>query len=183
MDSADIEPEVRAVVHKHLQTIAPAVHKPREEWLQENYLVAELNEIQGERGTALTADDLLSAYGEHIAQLVRGEQTRLARTTTEHILQANLSYYPSDLLVVGSPAALVYDRPDEAGWSIQVLGYAKMQLLEFRYYDSFMTRVLSDVYNTREPKKKYLALTMDAPARCQPPERNPSGRHGVDGED
>jgi len=156
MDSADSEPEVRAVVHKHLQRIAPAVHKPREEWLQENYLVVELNEIQGERGTALTADGLLSSHGEHIAQLVRGQQTRLARTTTEHILQANLSYYPSDLLVVGSSAALVYDRPDEAAWTIQVLGYAKMQLLEFRYYDNFMTRVLSDVYNTLDQKRNIL---------------------------
>ena len=156
MDSADIEPEGRAVVGRHLQRITPAVIKPREEWLQENYLVVELNEIRGERGAALTADELLSAHGEHIAQLIRGEQTRLARTTTERILQASLSYYPSDLLVVGSSAALVYDRPDEAAWTIQILEYAKIQLLEFRYYDNFMTRVLSDVYNTLDRKRNIL---------------------------
>ena len=132
MVSADIEPEGRAVVGRHLQRIGPAVIKPREEWLQENYLVVELNEIQGERGAALTADELLSAHGEHIAQLIRGEQTRLAHTTTERILQASLSYYPAELLVAGSSAALVYDRPDEAAWTIQVLKYAKIQLLEFR---------------------------------------------------
>ena len=34
MDSADIEPESRAVVARHLQSVAPAVIKPREEWLQ-----------------------------------------------------------------------------------------------------------------------------------------------------
>jgi hypothetical protein len=156
MDSADIEPEGRAVVGRHLQGIAPAVIKPRKEWLQENYLVVELNEIQREKGAALTADELLAAHGEHIAQLIRGEQTRLARTATEQILQASLSYYPSDLLVVGSSAALVYDRPDEAAWTIQILEYAKIQLLEFRYYDNFMTRVLSDVYNTLDRKRNIL---------------------------
>jgi len=156
MDRADIEPEARAVVGRHLQRIAPAVIKPREEWLQENYLVVELNEIRAEEGAALTVDELLSAHGEHIAQLVRGEQTRLARTTTEHVLQASLSYYPTDLLVVGSSAALVYDRPDEAAWTIRILEYAKIQLLEFRFYDNFMTRVLSDVYNTLDQKRNIL---------------------------
>jgi len=134
----------------------PAVIKPREEWLQENYLVVELNEIRAEKGAALTVDELLSAHGEHIAQLLRGEQTRLARTTTEHVLQASLSYYPTDLLVVGSSAALVYDRPDEAAWTIRIVEYAKIQLLEFRFYDNFMTRVLSDVYNTLDQKRNIL---------------------------
>jgi hypothetical protein len=60
------------------------------------------------------------------------------------------------LLVVGSSAALVYDRPDEAAWTIRILEYAKMQLLEFRYYDIFMTRVLSDVYNTLDRKRNIL---------------------------
>jgi len=100
------------VVGRHLERIAPAVIKPREDWLQESYLVVELNEVRGEKGAALTADELLSAHGEHIAQLIRGEQTQLARMTTEHVLEGRLSYYPSDLLVVGSSAALVYDWPD-----------------------------------------------------------------------
>jgi hypothetical protein len=156
MDSADVEPQGRAVVRRHLQRIAQTVIKPREEWLQENYLVVELNEVHGETGTALTADELLSAHGEQIAQLIRGEQNRLAHTTTERVLQGSLSYSPTDLLVVGSSAALVYDRPDETVWTIQILEYAKMQLLEFRYYDNFMTRVLSEVYNTLERKRNVL---------------------------
>jgi hypothetical protein len=109
MDSADLEPQGRAVVRRHLQRIAQTVIKPREEWLQENYPVVELNEIHAETGSALTADELLSAHGEQIAQLIRGEQNRLAHTTTERVLQGSLSYSPTDLLVVGSSAALVYD--------------------------------------------------------------------------
>jgi hypothetical protein len=118
MDSADIEPEGRAVVVERLQQIAPAVVKPRKDWLQEEYLVVELHEIKSE-DASLTADELLSARGDHIAQLIRGEQTPLARTTKDQILEASISYYPSDLLVVGSSAVLIYDRPDEAAWTIQ----------------------------------------------------------------
>jgi hypothetical protein len=156
MDATDIEPEGRAAVGRHLQKLAPAVIKPREDWLQESYLVFDLHEIQGETGMALTADELLTAHGDQIAQLIRGEQNPLARTTTERVLQGSVSYSPTDLLVVGSSAALVYDRPDEAVWTIQILEYAKMQLLEFRYYDNFMTRVLSDVYNTLDRKRNLL---------------------------
>jgi hypothetical protein len=156
MDSPNIEPEARVIVTTHLQDLAPAVTKPRADWLHENYLVVELNEIQSDGDTAVAADQLLSSCGERIVSLIRGEQSSLARSTSERMLQGSLSYYPNDLLVVGSTAAFVYDRPEEAIWTIQILEYAKMQLLEFRYYDIFMTRVLSDVYNTLDRKQNIL---------------------------
>jgi hypothetical protein len=166
MDSQEIEPEGRAVVAKHLQRISGAIIKPREEWLQEDFLVVDLHEIRDEAGVALTAERLLSSNREQIVQLIRGEQTRLAPTTTERLLEGSLSYYPSDLLVVGSTAALVYDRPEEAVRTIQILEYAKMQLLEFRYYDNFMTRVLSDVYNTLDRKKNVLLSRWTLPGEA-----------------
>lgn len=156
MDAADIEPEGRGVVAKHLQRIEAAVIKPREDWLQENFLVVDLHEIKDENGATLTGEQLLSSQGEQIAQLIRGEQTRLAASTTARLLEGSLSYYPADLLVAGATAAFVYDRPEEAAWTIQILEYAKMQLLEFRYYDNYMTRVLSDVYNTLDRKQNVL---------------------------
>jgi hypothetical protein len=141
------------VLATHLQKISAAVIKPREEWLQEDFLVVDLQEIRGEDGAQLTADKLLASHGDQIVQVIRGEQTPLAHSTTERLLEGHLSYYPTDLLVAGATAAFVYDRPEEAARTIQILTYAKMQLLEFRYYDNFMTRVLSDVYNTLDRKK------------------------------
>jgi hypothetical protein len=163
MDSPDVEPHAREVVRRHLQRIAAAVIKPRKDWLREDYLVVDLHEIQGDGDTALTADELLSGHGQQVAQLIRGELTPLARSTSQHILEANLSYYPSDLLVAGSSVALVYDRPDEAAATIQILEHAKMQLLEFRYYDNFMTRLLSDVYNTLDRKRNILLSRWSLP--------------------
>src|SRR5260370_3081664 len=85
-----------------------------------------------------------------------GEQKGVGGGKAEGGVEGRLSYSLTDLLVVGSSAALVYDRPDEAVWTIQILEYAKIQLLEFRYYDNFMTRVLSDVYNTLDRKRNLL---------------------------
>jgi len=156
MDAPEIEPQGRAVAKKHLQTVGGAVIKPREDWLSENFLVVELNEVRDAEGGPVTADDLLNNYRDQLVRLIRGEATALAKSTTDRLLEGSLSYYPTDLLVVGATAALVYDRPEEVGWTIQILEYAKMQLLEFRYYDNFMTHVLGDVYNSLDRKQNVL---------------------------
>src|ERR1700719_1267986 len=63
-----------------------------------------------------------------------------------------MSYYPSDLMVVGWVSALVYDTPEAAAPTIQLLEYANAQLLEFRHYDDVLTRVLENVYKMLEHK-------------------------------
>ena len=156
MDAPDVEPESRAVVAKHLQRTASALKNRREEWFLENYLAIELELMKDDAGNIVTADQILSSYGEQVGQLLRGEEARLAKATNDRTLQGSLSYYSTDLLVVGFNAALVYDRPEESARAIQILEYARVQLLEFRYYDNFMTRVLADVYNTLDHKTNVL---------------------------
>jgi uncharacterized protein YfkK (UPF0435 family) len=68
-----------------------------------------------------------------------------------------MSYYPADLLVVGWIAALVYDTPTGAHATVDLLEYANTQLLEFRYYDDVLTKVLSDVYKTLERKRGFFS--------------------------
>lgn len=156
MDAPDVEPESRAAVAKHLQRTASALKNRREEWFLENYLAIELELMKDDSGNIVTADQILSSYGEQVGQLLRGEEARLAKATNDRTLQGSLSYYSTDLLVVGFNAALVYDRPEESARAIQILEYARVQLLEFRYYDNFMTRVLADVYNTLDHKTNVL---------------------------
>ena len=106
---------------------------------------------------------MLSEHGEKIAQLVRGEVTPLAPSVSEEILQSSLSYYPSDLVVVGASASLVYDRGEDAAATNLVLEYAKMQFLEFRYYDGLMTQLLSDVYTALEKRRNALFSRWSVP--------------------
>ena len=166
MDAPDLDVEARAVVSRHLQKTSAAIIRPREEWFQESYLVVDLTPMKNAQGTPLTADAILSTYGERIGQLLRGEQAPLSRGSNERLLQGSLSYYATDLLVIGFNAALVYDRPEESARTIQILEYARMQLLEFRYYDNFMTRVLADVYNDLDKKHNVLLSRWSLPRQA-----------------
>lgn len=140
-----------------------AIIRRRKEWFQEEYLVVELHQMRDEEGAIVTAEQIITSYGQQIGQLLRGEQAPLARSTNDRLLQGSLSYYSTDLLVIGFNAALVYDRPEESAPAIQILEYARMQLLEFRYYDNFVTRVLGDVYNSLDRKQNVLLSRWSLP--------------------
>jgi hypothetical protein len=135
------------IVKQKLERAAPALHKPYTgEWLQEDYFIFHVREIEG----SPTADQLLAAESVHIAQVVRGEMQILSEGERQEILQSRISYYPSDLAVIGWNAAFLYDTPAGAETAIQLLQYANSQLLEFRHYDELMTKELENVYDFLE---------------------------------
>jgi hypothetical protein len=166
-EASDVEPFCRETVRQHLEQLKPAVIKPMTDWLFEEYLTINLEQINSAGAAPLSAADLLSAHGPEIAQLVRGETSPLAPNVVDEILQSNLSYYTSDLVVIASSAALVYDRGEDAAATHQVLEYAKMQLLEFRYYDGMMTRLLSEVYGVLEQRRHAVFSRWSIPRAAQ----------------
>jgi hypothetical protein len=167
MEAPDVEPRIRELARQRLDQIRPAVSRPTEDWLHETYLIVEIHEARGPEGKQPTADELLTSHGGELVQLIRGEAGPLARRSSEEALHISLSYYPSDLVVIGSHGAVVYDRAEDAAAATQVLEYAKMQLLEFRYYDRFMTRVLSDFYTALERKRNALFSRWSLPREAQ----------------
>ena len=136
------------IAKQKLERAAPALVKPynTREWLQEDYFIFHLAEIAG----APTANDLLNTQGDRIAQVVRGETAMLSEGERQEILQSRMSYYPTDLAVIGWNSAFIYDNPAGAETAIQLLQYANSQLLEFRHYDEFLTRELESVYDFLE---------------------------------
>ena len=138
------------LLQARMEKVAPALRAPYESPLNEDYYILHLREAYDEQGKPLTAPAMLAARGPEIAQIVRGDSTRLSEGECREVLQSSLSYYPTDLLVVGWVAALVYDTPEGAAPTIQLLEYANAQLLEFRRYDDVLTRVLEKVYKSLE---------------------------------
>jgi hypothetical protein len=131
------------IVKQKLERAAPALVKPyTTEWLREDYFIFHLREISG----APSANDLLTSHSSHIAQVVRGESLPLSDGERQEILQSRISYYATDLAVIGWNAAFIYDTPAGAETAIQLLQYANSQLLEFRHYDDLLTRQLEQVY-------------------------------------
>lgn len=150
MNAPEVENAAEDLLRKRLQQIQPAVMRPATKWLDEDYLVIDIQSAQHDDGRAATASELLQTYGDQIAELVRGETVPLAQSEREEVLRSALSYYQTDLVVVGWGAALVYDKPDATSAVIDLLEYANTQLLEFRYYDEFLSVLLSNVYSSLE---------------------------------
>jgi hypothetical protein len=145
-----IESILQNLMRSNLKRVAPALVKPYRDFLTEDYYVVQLLEVSSPDGQPVTAAELLSRHGSEIAQIVRGESAVLSDAERQEVLQSSLSYYPTDLLVVGWTAGLVYDTEEGAAASIQLLEYANTQLLEYRHYDNLLTRVLEGVYGSIE---------------------------------
>lgn len=140
--NAELEQRAQQIVRDRLAKVASAIVRPYKEWISEDYYIFELTQIDNNPSAA----DLLAENGALIARIVRGENSELARSERQEALQASMSYYPNDLVVVGWNAALIYDTPTGADGSIQILEYANSQLLEFRHYDELLTHELAGVY-------------------------------------
>ncbi|PYX79952.1 MAG: hypothetical protein DMG70_25840 [Acidobacteria bacterium] len=151
--NSDFEPFAARIAQVKLGNAAPAMVKPYQDWLSEDYCIFHVREIAG----APTAAELLERHGADVAQIVRGETVRLSEGERKEILQSRTSYYPNDLAVIGWNGTFIYDTPAGAETAIQLLEYANSQLLEFRHYDELMTRELAGVYDFLEKGTGMLA--------------------------
>lgn len=152
----ELEGRTAEMIRPRLERAAQALKQPYSPRLNEDYYIIQLREVLDETGQRMSAPAMLAARGAQIAQIVRGESSPLSDGERNEVLQSSLSYYPSDLLVVGWVAALVYDTPAGAEPTIQLLEYANTQLLEFRHYDDVLTRVLEGVYKVLERHGSFL---------------------------
>ena len=130
------------IVREKMKRAAAAMTKPYTEYLSEDYLIFHVREISG----APTAKQAVVEYGGRIAQVVRGDVIELAESEVAEVMQSRISYYTTDLTVIGWNAAFLYDTTAGAETAIQLLEYANSQLLEFRHYDELLTRELENVY-------------------------------------
>jgi hypothetical protein len=142
--AAEAEAAAATLVRRELEGLQSALVKPHD-ILSEDYAVVRLDPIPA-GDTVLTADQVLERYCSNIAQIVRGETTMLAAEEQTHVLAARLSYYPTDVIVAGWTGAVIYDTPQGAEATVQLIEYANTQLLEFRFYDEMLTRTLAEVY-------------------------------------
>jgi len=140
------------IARQRAERARPSLVKPYRQWLSEDYYIFHV--VPSE---PLSAADLLKAHGDEIAQIVRGENAKLSDEERREVLSSSISYYPTDLAVVGWNAALVFDTPAGAVTTFELLEYANSQLLEFRHYDEVLTRQLESVYKALEKGTGILA--------------------------
>jgi hypothetical protein len=155
MNDPETEEAAEKLLHAQLDRFGPALVKPSPKWLDEDYLIIDVESAKHPDGRAATGSELLDPYADQITQLVRGEVVSLSTGERDEIVRSALSYYPNDLVVVGWAAALVYDTPEATPAVIEILEYANTQLLEFRYYDDLLTNLLTQVYGSLEGRESF----------------------------
>ncbi len=155
-ESAELEELAQQALREHLERTRGTLKKAYEQWTSEEYYIVQLDPIPSPNGP-VTSEELLKECGGYLAQLVRGEESPLAMSERQEVLQASMSYYTTDLLVVGWTAAVVYDTRAGARATVDLLEYANTQLLEFRYYDEVLTRVLESVYKTLDRRRRFFS--------------------------
>jgi len=144
--SSDLERTARNLARQQVAANLAAMVKPYKDWLVEDYFIFHLWQVPG----CSSAVDLMTAHGDKIAQIVRGENIALSAGERHEVLQSSISYYPTDVAIVGWNAAFVYDTPAGATTAMQILEFANSQLLEFRHYDQFLDQELAGVYRSLE---------------------------------
>lgn len=140
---ASILVRARELLRPRIEQARVAVLNPYANWIDEDYAIISVEPSEN-------AADLIAQCGGKIAQIVRGDNRPLSGAEVQEILSTTISYYPNDLLVVAWSAAFVYDTPEAAEPTIQLLEYANTQLLEFRRYDELLSAVLAGVYRSLE---------------------------------
>jgi hypothetical protein len=154
MNAPELEQQAAEAVRRCVDRVRPALVNPYRERLSEDYFVFHLHSIQGENEMALSASRLLETCGDSIAQIVRGERATFSSPERAEILASRMSYYDTDLLVVGWSAAFIYDTMEGSAPTMQLLEYANSQLLEFRHYDGVLTNLLTGVYRSLEHRTR-----------------------------
>ena len=152
IELGEVEQRALKTVREHVLQLESAVRKPYEAWLDESYYIVGLREVRDAAGVVLTGRQLIANHRREISQVVRGEVRALSETEEGEILASSMSYYPTDLLVVGWQAAIVYESPQGAAALIELLEYANTQLLEYRRYDEILTRLLTNARMALEHK-------------------------------
>jgi hypothetical protein len=139
------------MVRSRVNNIRAALRNPYETWLSEDYYIFHLQNFD-----SVDAQALIQQKGRDISQVITGETTPLSSAEQEEVLQASMSYYRDDLVVVGWNAAFIYDTDAGAEATVRILEYANSQLLQFRHYDELLSRELRDGYRFLEHRRGIL---------------------------
>jgi hypothetical protein len=127
-----------------LAQIAPAIERPADAMIAEDYVVFRIGRLEDERERRVTPDVLAD---EDIAWLLVDESRPLSAWARREILSPRFSYFEDDLAVLTWNAALVVEPVAEDRDVQYVLEFANAQLLELRYYDAILDRELPRIYD------------------------------------
>ena len=151
IENAEFEQRAEEMCRTVANRLGPALRDKRKTFLSEDYLVYSVSVLDRPQ----SADELLSARGRDIAQMLRGERQELSEQEREKILSHRISYLADDLVIPTWNAAFVYDTPAGSLAALEILEFANSQLLEFRHYDGRLDDELAVIYSRLQKPRWY----------------------------
>lgn len=132
----------RRRVETLLETIRRAVVKPNIADCVEEYAIFQIESLT----TPCPVREVVTKYGQEIAQLLRAERHTLSDEEMDDALICRIAFGPEDMTIIDWNAALVFDV--DADDVLAVLEFANMELLEMRYLDQQLDKALDEAYDT-----------------------------------
>ncbi|WP_460709627.1 hypothetical protein [Lysobacter terrae] len=138
--TADDAPVWRDALRSVLDIIGPALHRPAEQHLEEDYLFAIVHAFaEPMTGRRIREDANLPA-------LLSGETRPLSAQESAAITEQAYSYFEDDLVVLTWDRAFLYE-PRRDSDVVDIIEVANAQLLEMRYYDELLDSELVAMYD------------------------------------
>ena len=131
----------QAATRAVLDVVRPALDRPAERHLEEDYLSVVVHRIE----PAMTAAQFREQVD--LAPLLSGESRPLAPARRAEMLLHAESYFEDDLVVLSYDRAFMLEPREELD-IVDVVEVANAQLLEMRYYDALLDTELARMYDT-----------------------------------
>ena len=141
----------QALLERVREIVAPALVRPAATALEEDYLLAIVEQFDA----PLTAAELAERID--LVPLLSGERRALSESARRDLLRQSFSYYVDDLVVLTWDRAFIYEPRGDSD-VIDVLEVANAQLLELRYYDELLDDELPAMYDRVEAARATTSL-------------------------
>ena len=129
----------RAALRSVLDVVGPALHRPAEQHLEEDYLFAIVHAFAEPMTGQRIRDEA------NLPALLSGETRPLSVQESTALTEQAYSYFEDDLVVLTWDRAFLYE-PRRDSDVVDIIEVANAQLLEMRYYDELLDSELATMY-------------------------------------
>ncbi len=139
-----IEKETNHYLKKLIEKIKDSFNNPSNSLeFNEFYYIFYVKEFE----KPIETETLLNSENKkELARLVRFDENEFSEEEIENIFEDKASYYSDDLVLIDLEACFIYDKIEPMDL-LDVIEYAKIQLLELRYYDEGLDKGINKAYD------------------------------------